>query len=469
MTSDSALPEAELDQNTITRNPLLLNSILARLILPLFVILAIFFTILDYSINQLFVHNLKDAKDAQLSLYKAVMLMDARIRDEQIEYDNPLPNPRFEALDSGLYALVVNQDKQFLWRSESSEDIQFRDSEIEPKQWKIGGQSFSENERFFIRQHTVLWEVQDDKPELLNFIVLEDKRDIYDQAGAYEKRLRIAYLALALSITIAILLALRFGIRPLNAMAGSLRAIELGKAQQLNDEYPRELKPIAKNLNQLLTAERQQKQRFQKTLANLAHSLKTPLAVIQSELENTELPEQRKLALEEQLQRVTEIMEYQLKRAVITSPGSLSISVNVADTIHSLVTALEKVYKQKGVRFRQDIAADVQFKCDDNDLLELAGNLLDNACKHCINTVKITAFTNDEVQVLEVHDDGNGIPYSDRETILKRGQRLDTIHHGHGLGLDTVVDIVDGYHGELKIDASTLGGAVFRVVLPLNY
>ena len=254
--------------------------------------------------------------------------------------------------------------------------------------------------------------------------------------------------------------------KPLRKMALDIKQIESGQKNKLSKNYPIELRGLSHNLNTLIETEKQQRERYHNTLADLAHSLKTPLAVIQAELESDRGANDKEVLINEQSKRMQEIITHQLQRAVIATPNQLRNKISVAEPIKKINGALTKVYADKNISIEQEVATNTTFQGDQRDLMEIVGNITDNACKACNRSVEIKAHMNGNKLIIEIHDDGPGIPKEQQAHILKRGQRLDSMTSGQGIGLDVVRDIIISYEGELEIHDSPLGGALFRMVLP---
>jgi two-component system, OmpR family, sensor histidine kinase PhoQ len=238
----------------------------------------------------------------------------------------------------------------------------------------------------------------------------------------------------------------------------------------LGGGYPRELSGVATNLNALLVGERKRVARYRDTLGNLAHSLKTPLAVMQSSLSTESGAGTGTFGAE--IERMTDIIAHQLKRAAASGGALLGQApVEVAQLAVDLRAALLKVYAGKDLSIELAIAPGSQFVGDRGDLMELLGNLVDNACKWCRGHVRVTVTTDEHAGVRErlslvVEDDGPGISQEDRARVLQRGVRMDESVPGHGLGLAMVRNTVDLYGGTVSIDASPLGGARVSLRLP---
>jgi two-component system, OmpR family, sensor histidine kinase PhoQ len=263
---------------------------------------------------------------------------------------------------------------------------------------------------------------------------------------------------------------LRWLSQPMRRLEREIKDVEAGRRETLGDLWPRELTAVTSNLNALLDAERQRIKRYRDTLGNLAHSLKTPLAVMRQSLGNVD--DGTKRALDVEIGRMSDIIEHQMKRAV-TSGGVLlgQQPVDLAPVVTELRSALVKVYN-KDMLFETSIDERAQFIGDRADVTELLGNLLDNACKWCRSRVRIAATLAadgaDSRRALRIviEDDGPGIAEANRARVLQRGGRIDEATPGHGIGLSMVHDTVALYGGSMRIDASELGGARFELQVP---
>jgi two-component system sensor histidine kinase PhoQ len=264
---------------------------------------------------------------------------------------------------------------------------------------------------------------------------------------------------------------LRWVLSPVRRMEREIHEVEEGRSDALGSGYPRELSGVATNLNTLLIGERKRVARYRDTLGNLAHSLKTPLAVMRAALSSNNSVSEA--VLNPEIDRMSAIIEHQLKRAAASGGALLGQApVDVAPIVAELRVALLKVYARKDLSIELVIAPVCQFIGDRGDLTELLGNVLDNACKWCTGVVRLTAsvdgsFATRERLSIVVEDDGPGISAEDRIRIGQRGVRTDENVPGHGIGLSMVQDTVEMYGGALTIGESTaLGGAAFALRLP---
>ena len=278
-------------------------------------------------------------------------------------------------------------------------------------------------------------------------------------------------LAANLMLVIPLLwLAARWSLRPIESLAKEVRELEEHHREKLNPDTTRELTSLVRNLNRLLKSERERYDKYRTTLTDLTHSLKTPLAVMQSTLRSMR---GAKLSVDdaepvmlEQISRISQQIGYYLHRASMRS-GSALLSRElhpVAPLLDNLTSALNKVYQRKGVNISLDISPEISFVGEKNDFMEVMGNLLDNACKYCLEFVEVTARQTDNELHIIVEDDGPGIPANKRDMVFDRGQRADTLRPGQGVGLSVAREIVDQYDGRIDPGESLLGGARMEAV-----
>ncbi|MRT13575.1 two-component system sensor histidine kinase PhoQ [Enterobacteriaceae bacterium RIT711] len=278
------------------------------------------------------------------------------------------------------------------------------------------------------------------------------------------------FLANLLLVIPLLWLAARWSLRPIEELAKEVRELEKHDRDSLNPETTRELTSLVRNLNRLLRTERDRYDKYRTTLTDLTHSLKTPLAVLQSTLRSMRT---KKLNIEEaeplmleQISRISQQIGYYLHRASMRGDNALiSRELHpVAPLLDSLCSALNKVYQRKGVNITLDISPEITFVGEKNDFMEVMGNVLDNACKYCLEFVEISGRQLDDTLHLIVDDDGPGIPESKRSMVFDRGQRADTLRPGQGVGLSVAREIVEQYDGEIQTSTSELGGARMEVI-----
>ncbi len=310
----------------------------------------------------------------------------------------------------------------------------------------------------------------------LTFSVAASLTPYEQQLWAFRRQLFGWFSGLMLLLLAALAGLLRWVLSPVRRMEREIHEVEEGRSDALGGGYPRELSGVATNLNTLLVGERKRVARYRDTLGNLAHSLKTPLAVMRAAVMRAALSSNNSVpgaVLNPEIDRMSAIIEHQLKRAAASGGALLGQApVDVAPIVTELRIALLKVYARKDLSIELVIAPVCQFVGDRGDLTELLGNVLDNACKWCRSVVRLTtsvdgSFATRERLSIVVEDDGPGISAEDRIRIGQRGVRTDETVPGHGIGLSMVQDTVEMYGGTLTIgESATLGGAAFELRLP---
>ncbi|WP_041410262.1 sensor histidine kinase [Shewanella amazonensis] len=302
-----------------------------------------------------------------------------------------------------------------------------------------------------------------------NLLVMKDAEKLEQE---YDKFSRRTYFRLALVLVLALILlvsAAYWGMRPLVRMREELKSIADGKAKSLSDGYPVELEGVTQALNQLLQQSSAQQERYQNAMNDLAHSLKTRLAAVHAILDDKALHQQEvSEKVMEQVSQMDHLVKYQLKRAMLGRKGLKQEQTQLLPLVNQLSQMLFKIYRDKDVQFSTRILPLLQFPGDKGDLMELCGNLMENAFRLCISTVRVSAEINDKGEFeLRVEDDGPGVAESLRQKILERGVRADTHSPGQGIGLAVCHEIVQSYNGTLTIEESNLEGAMFRIRIPL--
>lgn len=366
---------------------------------------------------------------------------------------------------SGLYAMVANGAGKPLWVSPSAAllaDPLRRLSEGIPV--LATGQGYdSELDGLIRHAYQVLWELEGGEALPLRVVIGESAAPRDADVRAFRNRLLLWVVGAVLLVLLVQLAIVRWGLQPLRRLAERVSQIEAGRATDLGSGWPREVRPLAENLEALLRGEQQRRERTRNTLADLAHSLKTPLAVLRSA--DLRSPDYRALRTE-QLDRMDEVMQWHLQRAVGGSHRLLQ-RVAVAPVLERLRVTLLKVYAGRELTLQVDADEGARFRGDERDLMEILGNLLDNACKYAASTVRVTAQrAADGALEITVDDDGEGISPELRDALVGRGARADSRHEGQGIGLAIVQDIVSAQEGQLTLGESDLGGARVFLRLP---
>ena len=308
----------------------------------------------------------------------------------------------------------------------------------------------------------------------LTMMVAQTEDQLEGQNAVFRRTLGIWLSILGLMLIVLQLLLLRWSLTPLRRVASDMARVERGDSAHLDSQYPLELVGLTDRINAFIDSEREQRTRYRHTLADLAHSLKTPLAVIRSQVESALEGDDsaRRSGVLAQVRRMDELVAYQLSRAATSGRQTFASAVPIAEHAEDLVRGLEKVYAAKNLLCEFDIEDGAVFYGEQGDLLELMGNLLENAFKWADHRVLLVVKQQPAPGLaraglrLSVEDDGPGIAPDQVEKVLQRGVRGDERVQGHGIGLSIVQDIVHAYNGELLVDHSAeFGGARFTVTL----
>jgi signal transduction histidine kinase len=297
--------------------------------------------------------------------------------------------------------------------------------------------------------------------------IAEDLTPTFMLIADFQQRFSMIAAYLLLVLVLVQIMILRQGFKPLARLQTQLRALERGERSQIDTDVPLEISSLVGEFNHLLIVLEQRMQRKRNALADLAHALKTPLTVLQQlprEDAFRQYPEFSEI-LTTQTTHMQRLMERVLKRARLAGAGPTSAKFDMHREIPALIQVLKNLYREKKLIFRFSAPPLCMLPIDREDMLELAGNLLDNACKWARSTVSITVECNDAIRLV-IEDDGPGVEESAIETLIRRGSRLDESVHGHGLGLSIANLIVEQYGGQLLLGRSKdLGGFYVEAVL----
>lgn len=443
-------------------------SLSTRLLLASSILLPVLLGVSAYMLDLAFQRSLYAAQQQRLQGHLYLLLAAAEVIDDQLQLPTELIEPRFSQLDSGLYAHIYDVDGREVWRSASAEflpELKWSGEELKPGTTQFSRKDINSGDYsdFFQLIYDVAWEGDDGRLTLFRFDILYSQLEYKSELAAYRQQLWWYLGGLALLLLITQMLILRWGLKPLQVLAHDLDAIDAGEAATLAGEYPAEIHAVTENLNRVLKTERAQRERYKNTLSDLAHSLKTPLAVVRG-ANGLPMDKLRK-TLDEQITRMNQIVSHQLQRAVISNQQT-GIKVNISNIIKRLSDALGKVYKEKNIDFNLIAQDEGFFYGDESDLMELLGNVLDNAYKYGQSKIAVGLSTNSNAAEITVADDGAGISDEMCQDILQRGTRADSTAPGQGIGLAVAVDIVNSYGGDIAISRSKFGGAEFKITLP---
>lgn len=302
--------------------------------------------------------------------------------------------------------------------------------------------------------------------EPLVFMAAVDRTNIENDTRQFATFTWTALLILGLGLVIAVFLQVQIGLRPLFALRNEIADVRKGRISRIARNYPVEIQPLAEQVNRLLDHNQETVERQRTHVGNLAHALKTPLSVMLAEA-GTEPG-----ALPDMVRKQTEVMKAQvdhhLRRARAAARAQLlGERTPIAEVLDELAVMLERVFEAKGVEIDWRAPDELGFRGERQDLQEILGNLIENACKWSKRRVRISAGPTGLGQmVVVVEDDGPGLPVEQREAALERGARMDETTPGSGLGLSIVVELTRAYGGRITLADSDMGGLKVLLELP---
>ena len=452
-----------------------MGSLSARLLISVSVLLLLFFGATIVVLDTAFRTAGEQAREDILDGHLMQLLAAANPNSEgALSFPPDLPESRFNTPGSGLYAELRDETVGVVWRSRSALEIEIP-AGVTPGlgQQLFQRESLADETPLLTLSLAVQWEFPNGELRPYVFKVAESLDAFNAQIAEYRRQLFGWFGAVALIMLLSISFLMRGLLRPLRQIENEIQQIEEGDRASLSTEFPTELSGVARNMNLLIDSERARSDRYRYTLDNLAHSLKTPLAAMRALITDITPNREAGARFNEQIDRMDEIVRYQLRKPATSGSDNLVLTpVPVKREVERLVEGLRKVYHDKQPAITVEIDDDIKFRGDTGDLLELAGNLVDNACKWCTGRVgvRVEPYEDSEAiasgMVMTVDDDGPGIPADAAEALLQRGTRLDESTPGHGIGLAIVKDIAKSYGGDLRIAASALGGAAITVSIP---
>lgn len=413
------------------------------------------------------------ALNARMESYVYLVLAAAEVDDAgAIDLDDALGDPRLSHPGSGIYADLRGPLGH--WRSASA----LGQTLPEPDAMTAGQSQFSQPDMarpFYGYQYGVAWQLESGPVVPLTVSVWFDAAELERNTSAFRRGLWRTLLLAGVILLLGQACMIFFGFRPLRRVAHDVARVELGQAASLQGRYPLELEPLARNVNRLLATEKANQQRYRSALDSLAHSLKTPLAILRAGIERDQ-PEAQ-AAMRKAVDDMTYLVTTRLQRAALSARRTMAPPVAVAAVAQRILDSLGRVYAHKTIATTVAIPGTLVFFGEQRDLLEILGNLLDNAFKYGRSRVAIHVGQLQGEPVvagggasrglwIEVQDDGPGIEPEHWSALLQRGVRGDERAEGHGLGLAIVLELVTAYGGQVEVSRAEWGGARVRVEIP---
>ena len=418
-------------------------------------------------LTQLFRDHVERGFDARLNAHMLELLVLIEVAPEGSAALAGFPtNPDFDQPFSGWYWTVLSDGNQERSRSLWDETLSFPESisSSEGKAFTMIG-PLDRRVRVLTRRFTV---AGTDSP--VDILVAGPESQIEETVGQFASSLILSLTLLGLWLLGAVLLQVHFGLKPLRKIRSRLTAIRSGKAERLGSDFPVEIAPLAADLDALLESHAQVIERARTQAGNLAHALKTPLSVITNEADGMEGDAGD--VIRGQAENMRRQIDWHLRRAHAAGARDIpGLRAEVALVLAGLTRTLRRLYEERNLTITVDLPDGSEdgaaFHGEHQDLAEMLGNLMNNACKWARSQVLVTAARHDGRLIVTVDDDGPGIPEKRRSEAIGRGRRLDEAVPGNGLGLSIVSDIADLYGGKLLLGVSPWGGLSATLELPL--
>ena len=438
------------------------RSIRARLLLGAAILLVVFLLGAGAAVQRAHADSVRAGHFARLQSTVYLLLARAELDDNgALVMPAELAEPGLTLPGSGLYAAIYNVQRGESWESASALGMQppFRRT-LQPGEWRhetletAGGS-------YLATSYAVRWTVGKRQAPLV-LSVLESKAEFDRELGVFERTLWTWLGGAAALLLVALVALLQWGLAPLRRVAREIRGVEAGTQARIEGQYPNELAGLTDNLNTLIQQERVRQTRYKEALSFLAHSLKTPLAVLRGAIND---PVQLPATVTQQVERMDDIVQHQLGRAAAGGATRFAPPLSIAPILERIREALTKVYADKGLAITVECPADLAWRIDEGDAFEMLGNVMDNASKWARRRVAARAWLEGGRLHIRIEDDGPG--FTDTESILRLHVRGDERVPGHGVGLTVVNDLVASHHGELMLTRSqALAGACVDIVLP---
>ena len=451
------------------------NSLAFRLFLWATGLTVVVLIVTGFALSSLYRHAVERAFDRRLDVYLRTLVADVASPDEGAEkFPQTIGEPLFELPLSGWYWQVTRLDtpkpelhsSRSLWDSNLPRVTGTEDASAGG--YRKGYAHGPEDVRLRLVERNV--DLADEGRYLIQ--VAGDASEIDEEMLSFDRTIGAIFAALAGALLLTTASQVRFGLSPLKRISESLAAIRSGRAERLEGEFPVEIAPLARETNALIDANREIVERARTHVGNLAHALKTPLSVIVNEAgARPGDPLSQKVL--EQADIMRDQVERQLERARIAARSTVvGTLIDVPPVVTALARTMEKLHRERAIAIAIDVPEHARFRGEQQDLEEMIGNLVDNACKWAQARVAIEVLADapagenkPRVRVI-VDDDGPGLSPAERERVALRGQRLDETKPGSGLGLSIVVELANLYGGVLTLGTAPIGGLRAELALP---
>ena len=453
------------------------NSLATRLFFSATAWVVVILTVTGFALSSVYRNATERAFDRRLNLYLRTLIAEVATPDEPPDRQfQSLGEPLFELPLSGWYWQITRTDTEkpdirasrSLWDRKLPK-LDERGLDLTAAGIRVAYVDGPEGQSLRMVERPV--DLGSDGKFLVG--VAGDATEIFDETRSFDYYLGGTFTALGIVLLLTTVFQVRFGLAPLNRISKSIAAIRSGRAERLEGEFPVEIAPLARETNALIDANREIVERARTHVGNLAHAIKTPLSVIVNEATAHRADPFADKVLE-QADVMRDQVTHHLERARIAARVTIVGTVTeVAPAIEALQRTMEKIHRDRGIEIEVKADPKARFRGERQDLEEMAGNLVDNACKWASSRVFVEVLAEQPAKAgaapmfrIIVDDDGAGLSETELAQVSRRGQRLDESKPGSGLGLSIVVDLAALYGGSLKLGSAPIGGLRAELLLP---
>lgn len=453
------------------------SSLATRLFLSATAWVVVILVITGFVLSSVYRDATERAFDRRLNLYLRTLVAEVATPDEPPDRQfQSLGEPLFELPLSGWYWQITRTDtdkaetraSRSLWDKKLPK-LEDRGGNLTAAGVRLGYVDGPEGQTLRMVERPV--DLGADGKFLVS--VAGDASEIFDETRTFDYYLGGTFAALGIVLLLTTIFQVRFGLAPLKRISDAIADIRSGRAERLEGEFPVEIAPLARETNALIDANREIVERARTHVGNLAHAIKTPLSVIVNEA-SAHAADPFATKILEQTDVMRDQVAHHLERARIAARLTIIGTVTeVVPAIEALRRTMEKIHRDRGVVIEVEADAQAKFRGERQDLEEMAGNLVDNACKWAASRVFIEVRLEPPRETgagpilrITVDDDGRGLSAAERAQVSRRGQRLDESKPGSGLGLSIVVDLAALYGGSLSLGHAPIGGLRAELVLP---
>ena len=454
-----------------------LNSLALRLFFSATTWTVVILVVTGIVLSSIYRSAVERAFDRRLGVYLRTLVADVAAPEENVDkFPQSIGEPLFDLPLSGWYWQVTRLDaptpdvrsSRSLWDATLPHLADLSVSWV-PGSARQGYVDGPEGQELRLVERTI------DLGEEGRYLVAVagDANEIDEETRSFDSALVITFGMLGIVLLLTTTFQVRFGLAPLKRVSEGLAAIRSGTAERLEGAFPVEIAPLARETNALIDANREIVTRARTHVGNLAHALKTPISVMMNEA-TTHGGEPFALKVREQTEIMRDQVTRHLERARLAARvAAIGTVTDVRPVVFALARTMEKLHHDRGVVIDIDAAESARFRGEQQDLEEMVGNLVDNACKWAQSRVAVEVFSEkpdprDDRRVVRivVDDDGPGLSPQQREQVARRGRRLDETKPGSGLGLSIVVELASLYGGGLTLGTAPIGGLRAELVLP---